>query len=398
MRALKGLDMFCGAGGFSEGAWQALSQRGRATELTAVNHSDEAIAAHAVNHPNARHFREDLQNFDPGRIYQRSGELDYLLAAPECQNHSVARSGPVNDQSRTTAHCVTRFVDRLRPKVVLVENVPQFADWAPLHADGSRDKTRRGETFQAWFNLLKSLGYKAEARVLCMADYGVPTSRQRLFVFAVREDVIGDAAIPWPEPTHGPDRTRPYVAAGAHIDLSIPAPWLHEKPGKPAYGGLPLSPNTLRRIHHGLSSGVLKDFLVDLKGTSPRALARSSRTLDKPLTTVHAGGGHHMLVRPYLVKFYGTATTASLDEPLDTITTRGRFMLLEPHVRIDGRVAHVQARVRMLTPRELAACSSFRPDYQFSPKQGVAINQIGNAVPPLMATHLMDAAYPLLTT
>ena len=87
------------------------------------------------------------------------------------------------------------------------------------------------------------------------------------------------------------------------------------------------------------------------------------------------------------MKYYGTATANSIGEPLDTITTKDRFMLVEPK---SGRiVAELDILFRMLQPHELAAAMSFPKDYQFSGTRGDQVKQIGNAVPvELAAAHI----------
>src|SRR5690606_3148260 len=107
--------------------------------------------------------------------------------SPECTHHSRARgSRPMNDQSRSTAHCVTRWAEALRPRWIRVENVKEFAEWGPLGYDGRPLKSRKGELFRAWVGMLEATGYKVEWRILCAADYGDPTTRERLVIQALR--------------------------------------------------------------------------------------------------------------------------------------------------------------------------------------------------------------------
>ena len=143
-------DLFCGAGGTSAGAIRALDALGKKSRLTAVNHWDVAVATHSANHPDARHLCASLDSLNPRDLYN-PGQLDMLWASPECTNHSTARPGnkPINDQSRATAWCVSRWAEALLPEVILVENVPQFKNWGPLTAKGRPNKRRKGETFNA---------------------------------------------------------------------------------------------------------------------------------------------------------------------------------------------------------------------------------------------------------
>ena len=86
------LDLFCGAGGTSTGAAEAIEACGYRPRLTAVNHWDRAIQTHSLNHPDARHLCTGIDAIKPRELFQR-GELDLLWASPECTHHSIARGG-----------------------------------------------------------------------------------------------------------------------------------------------------------------------------------------------------------------------------------------------------------------------------------------------------------------
>ena len=172
-------DLFCGAGGTSAGAIEAIEAIGLTPELTAVNHWDVAIETHTKNHPDMRHLCTGVDAVNPRDLFQED-ELDLLWASPECTHHSIARGGkPCNDQSRSTAWCVIRWAEALRPPVILIENVPEFQTWGPIGTNGRPLASRKGETFRAWLAAIESLGYKTDYRLLCAADYGDPTTRDR---------------------------------------------------------------------------------------------------------------------------------------------------------------------------------------------------------------------------
>ena len=102
-------DLFCGAGGTSTGACEAIGMLGHTPRLTAVNHWPVAVATHTANHPSARHLCASLDSLNPRELY-KAGELDILWASPECTHHSNARGGkPINDQSRATAPTTVRW-------------------------------------------------------------------------------------------------------------------------------------------------------------------------------------------------------------------------------------------------------------------------------------------------
>lgn len=338
-------DLFCGAGGTSTGAAAAAERLGYEVKLTCVNHWDTAIETHRINHPEARHLCTSVDDVDPYTLY-KPGQLYMLLASPECTEHSYAKGGrAVNDQRRVTAWCVVRWAEALLPPVILVENVVQFVKWGPIDSKGKPIKRRKGEIFKAWKAALMSLGYKVDERRLRCDRYGVPTSRERLIVQAVR----GRRQIIWPQETHAPLtevqqlrakqdllslHIKPVVPAREIIDWTLESRWLHEMPQKARYGGLPLAPNTIRRIHAGFLEHGMKPFVVPHFGERPTQKPRS-HSLDEPLPTVTSHGAGS-LVTPYVVSIDHTggngSCTLPIDAPLSTITSKARHCVLQPYV------------------------------------------------------------------
>lgn len=398
------VDLFCGAGGTSTGLLRAASAAGYGVDLLAINHWELAIATHASNHPGARHLCESLDVVDPRKVCVAGG-LDVLVASPECTHHSVARGGrPVCDQSRASAWHVVRWAEALRPRWILVENVKEFGNWGPIGANGRPLQRYRGETYLAFLQALRSLGYTVDDRVLNAADYGDPTTRERLFVVAR----LGYKHIPWPVPTHArragadmPGTRKPWRAAREVIDWSFPGTSIFRR-------RRPLALATMRRIAAGLHRfggshvGTFDPFLVpffgERAGQAPRTRSLdepmpavtgqgagglvqpfllgqqsggSPRSVDEPTPTVSTRGAIS-LVQPFLVSYYSTGHSHSVSEPAPTITTKDRLGLVQPQ--------HVDILFRMLQPRELAAAMGFPVDYRFSGTKSDQVRQIGNAV------------------
>lgn len=372
-RKMRVADLFCGAGGTSTGVAQACLLSGHKLELTAVNHWQRAVETHAANHPDAAHHCEDLSIMDPRKAVP-GGKLDLLVASPECTHHSVARGGmPVSDQSRASAWCVLRWCTALTVDRVLIENVPEFLTWGPIGANGRPLSSRRGETFHAFVNALKSTGYRVDWRILNSADYGAATSRRRFFLQAVR----GRREIIWPDATHAPDgdgnlfgTRKPWRGAKEIIDWNLLGSSIFNR-------RRPLSANTMARIEAGLRKFGGKNadpFLVLLRGTDACQVKSSARSLDdpapaittsgghiglcepfivtanhgadafgggherrshsinRPLGTVLAGGKSHALVQPALIQLTHGGRVLSIDDPLPTVTTakRGEIAIVQP--------------------------------------------------------------------
>lgn len=330
-KVFKMVDLFCGAGGTSTGAARAIQERGLSYQLMAVNHWPVAIETHTLNHPEATHLCNSIDTINPRDFYE-VGELDLLWASPECMNHSRARgSRPVHDQSRATAWCVTRWADAIQPKRILVENVAEFLDWAPLGTNGKPLKSRKGDIFRSWVNTLEAIGYRVDYRVLNSADYGDPQKRLRLFVQAVR----GRGRIEWPEPTH-------FAVGDANL-FSTGKTWVPareiinwEHPSRSIYGRKkPLATNTLRRIQIGLNKFGIRPFIV------PQQSRNEARSLEDPLTTI-TGRGAEALCEPFLVQVnYGNDVApnrvSSIDEPLKTVLGTPKQGICEPFL---VRVGH----------------------------------------------------------
>jgi DNA (cytosine-5)-methyltransferase 1 len=211
------VDSFAGGGGASTGIEMAL---GRSPDY-AINHDAEALALHAANHPDTVHLSKNIYKVDPMDVVGRR-KVGLLWASPDCKHFSKAKGGaPVKREIRDLAWTVVLWAERVRPRVIILENVEEFQTWGPLVETPKGIfpcPDRKGETFNEWIGALRKHGYKVEWKELRACDYGAPTTRKRLFLIARCDG----KKIVWPAPTHGPGRL-PYHTAASHvIDWSIP--------------------------------------------------------------------------------------------------------------------------------------------------------------------------------
>lgn len=327
-------DLLCGAGGSSTGCQQALADLGLQMELVCVNHWGVAIETHKKNHPEARHYCQDIATVRP-HIIVPEGYLDLLMASPTCTHHSVARGGkPTSDQQRSDPWHIIPWFTELRVKRAIIENVWEFCGWGPVDPrTGKPIKARKGEYFNAWVDTIRRLGATSiEYRKLNAADYGDATTRQR-FIMMIRFD---GKPIVWPVATHRKREDgklelfpglKPWRPAREIIDWSLKGQSIFNRKK-------PLAPKTLARIYAGAVKFAWPEpFLVILRNHM------AGQSVEHPLPTIAAHGTHIGLAQPVILANRNNNAAKNPDEsPSPCITTApgGGIALAEP-VIINGR-------------------------------------------------------------
>jgi DNA (cytosine-5)-methyltransferase 1 len=335
------VDNFAGGGGASTGIELAT---GYSVDI-AINHDPEAIKMHKANHPNTKHYCENVWAVDPVKAC-KGHPVALAWFSPDCKHFSKAKGGKPKDKNiRGLAWVACRWAGLVRPRVIMLENVEEFKTWGPLGRRHHPIKSKQGETFRKFVQQLTDLGYEVEFRELVAADYGAPTMRKRFFMIARCDG----KPIVWPEPTHAPADSdevkagllKPYVGAYTQLDFSLPCPSIFDTSEeiKEKYGiraVRPLAPKTMERIARGLKKFVLDNpepFIVPIgygerKGQAPRV-----HDIEKPLPTI-VGSGKHYLCEPTFAPYMGTNTTnhpgGNCKDPIHTITTGNQHCLISP--------------------------------------------------------------------
>lgn len=355
------IDNFAGGGGASTGIELAT---GRPVNI-AINHDPDAILMHKTNHPYTEHYQASVWDINPEEVC-RGRKVGLAWFSPDCKHFSKAKGGkPVDKKIRGLAWIVLRWAAKVRPRVIMLENVEEFQTWGPVRK-GKPVKSKVGQTFNQFIEQLKALDYDVEYRELKACDYGAPTIRKRFFLIA-RCD--GNPIV-WPEATHAPadspevttGKKKPYKSAAECIDFSLPCPSIFER-------AKPLVPNTLRRIARGLDKFVIREakpYLVHIGNGERSGQLPRIYDIDKPLNTVvssckqyliapsliqyHSetaksevrgqkinkpimtidGSGRYGLQIPFLSKFYGGVVGASVNTPLPTVTAIDHNALSAP--------------------------------------------------------------------
>ena len=333
------VDNFAGGGGASTGIELAT---GYSVDI-AINHDPEAIRMHKANHPNTKHYCENVWAVDPVKA---CGGHPVALAwfSPDCKHFSKAKGGKPKDKNiRGLAWVACRWAGLVRPNVIMLENVEEFKTWGPLNRRHHPIKSKQGKTFEKFVQQLTDLGYDVEFRELVAADYGAPTMRKRFFMIARCDG----KPIVWPEPTHAPADSekvkagllKPYVGAYTQIDFSRPCPSIFDTSEeiKEKYGiraVRPLAPKTMERIARGMKKFVLDNpepFIIQCN----HAGERKPQDIKEPMPTItgkHGFGVIEPILAPVIDKTYGgnyQGSGSNVSEPIDTITTVDHNRLVE---------------------------------------------------------------------
>lgn len=371
------VDNFAGGGGASTGIELAT---GYSVDI-AINHDPEAIKMHKVNHPNTKHYCENVWEVDPVKAC-KGHPVGLAWFSPDCKHFSKAKGGkPVEKNIRGLAWVVLKWAALVRPRVIMLENVEEFQTWGPCipirDKDTGRvivsmvgrhdrekneprtrvadpgevvpvdrqifqpDPKRSGQTYKKWRKQLEALGYEIDTKELVAADYGAPTMRKRFFMIARCDG----KPIVWPEPTHGPADSeevkkgllKPYVGANTQLDFSLPCPSIFDTSEeiKEKYGiraVRPLAQKTMDRIARGLKKFVLDNpepFIIQCNHSGKRR----PNDIREPMPTITGKHGYG-IVEPKLAPYMGTNTTnhpgGNCKDPIHTITTGNQQCLISP--------------------------------------------------------------------
>ena len=434
------VDMFAGAGGASCG----LELAGIHVHA-AINHDPVAVSLHARNHPETEHHVQDVYTLSPQWV-TRGRRVGLLWMSPDCTHHSKAKGGaPTRDVRRRELAMVLvdRWIPELgdrAPRVVLLENVEEFAEWGPLDSPdvlaGTRKPWKTAAGCIDWSLPCPSIFASPEE---IMARYGIRAVRplaentlKRIAKGVVR--YVLSNSTPFIVSYYGP-QSGEQGFRGCGIESPLPTqtcenrfalvrPFLAKHFGGVVGQPVDVPAGTVTTIdHHSLCAA----HMVKMRGSNVGDAA------DAPLHTVSAGGTHHALctahlqrdfgnsigapcgepaptvmpggggktalVSAFLAKYYGQGFGCSADEPLHTITTKDRFGLVT--ASIAGTPYFIaDIGMRMLTPRELARAQGF-PDWYVleHTADGAPITKtaqvrgIGNSVCPPIAAALASANY-----
>lgn len=373
------VDLFCGAGGLTEGFRQAGFQCLYANDI-----NEAAIHTFRANHPGTLAENCPIEEIDTSKLRRelglKKGELDVLVGGPPCQGFSINAPERFLDDARNSLfrHYV-RFLDEFRPKSLLFENVPGM-----LSLGG-------GEIFNRILGALREHGYNLTVKILFAAHYGVPQERWRTII-------LGSRGCPPPEhphPTH-------YAVARANFKGGTTLTYrllpLQETALSPAVT-IGEALNDLPRLQMGEGGEIVhydrpahSEYARTMRSGETvtynhQAGVLSAQNVER-MKHIKPGGSWRDIPRRLLPKGMLKARLSDHTKRYGRLRNDGLagtvLTKCDPH----WGAVFLPDQDRSLTVREAARIQSFPDNYKFLGSRVSQYEQVGNAVPVFMAKSL----------
>lgn len=374
------IDLFAGAGGLSAGLSEAGFKVLYANELQPTyaqtyshNHPDVWVQSRDIRKVNAAHVRRKLG--------LEKGELSLIAGGPPCQGFSInAPKRSSEDQRNHLFKEYLKFVDEFRPKISLIENVPGLVSF------------EEGKTLEAILESFDKIDYSADVKILYAPHYGVPQTRWRTLILAVPKGT-SDPLEWFPDPSRSAPMRVNFTSKYQGRDIvSLPASL-----ELPRFTSVEEAIGDLPPLANGEIGAPVKEYYLEPQSTYQRVLRAgssgvrnheasrlSSKNLDR-FKYIQPGGnwtdipfellpkGMQRARRSDHTKRYGRVEADGL---ASTILTK-----CDPHW---GAYIHY-SQDRAFTVREAARIQSFPDTFEFTGSRIEQFEQVGNAVPPLLA-------------
>ncbi|MHA7136605.1 DNA cytosine methyltransferase [Rossellomorea arthrocnemi] len=351
------LDLFSGAGGLSKGFMDA-----GFNVVLGVDFDDAALKTFKANHGHAEAMKLDLFNHsNVNKLKEfldiKDIKLDVLVGGPPCQGFSLAGKREELDERNLLYSAMVKTAELLKPKVVVLENVPGLLT------------LYKGKAKQQIINDFKSLGYKMDVQVLYAPNYGVPQIRKRAFFVGILTE--GEYNFNFPIP---------YLDENNYINCEQAVSDLPSLAGCEDY-----SLNVVRDY----SSKPKSDYQQMMRSNSIEVYnhipTRHEEKTIKLISMVPEGKNYKALPPEFQTGFkYNESLT--------------RYHSKKPSRTIDtGHRTHFHYKwPRIPTVRENARFQSFPDDFIFYGNKQQQYKQVGNAVPPLLGKALAKQVKELL--
>lgn len=343
------IDLFCGCGGFSYGFQQAGFMMALGVDMW-----KDATVTYKHNFPNAQVINDDITKVSGkdilNKLHLREDEIDVIIGGPPCQGFSVSGKRMLDDPRNILYKSFVEIVEEIKPKVFVMENVPGL-----IRLFGGKVKEEVLEDFGR-------LGYEVRVQLLSSDEYGVPQQRKRVFFVGINKNkIMNTTEFSFPKATNGiglkpiitckdaisdldfiPDD----ISLGEDIDYKIDAQCEYQKMMRNESSSIKNHSITIHKdktreiISMVPDGGNYKDLPIELQSTRKVNIAWTRMNSQKPCFTIDTGHNHHF---------------------------------------------HYKEN-RVPTVRESARIQSFPDKFQFIGIKTSQLKQVGNAVPPLMAS------------
>ncbi|MEM7664170.1 MAG: DNA cytosine methyltransferase [Pseudomonadota bacterium] len=356
------IDLFCGAGGLSEGLRQAGMK-----PVVGVDFNKHAVATYRQNHSKVPVIEGDVAEVTGKQLTHLAGtdEIDLIAGGPSCQGFSTHGKRMQDDPRNFLFKHFVRLVGEIRPKMFLMENVRGMLTY---------EKGAFRRQIEAAFD---EIGYRTDFAQVLAADYGVPQMRHRILFIGTRVD---DIELSFPDRTHGgadEPHLKPYVTV------------------EEAIGDLPLIGDDFKREERPYACGPQNPYQVYCRTGAPKDVTlHVGRPLSAQAQSLanYIGQGEGLRAVPVEAlptRFQKMRTIANGELRRDCTTLYHRLHPTKPSYTITCNYKNVASgpflhpwEDRSISHREAARFMSFPDHYQFV---GASFpQQIGNAVPPLL--------------
>jgi DNA (cytosine-5)-methyltransferase 1 len=373
---LSTIDLFCGAGGITEGFREAGFRC-----LYANDCMPEAIRTFEYNHPMTWADCQHIENVEPSQIRSRlninKGDLDVLVGGPPCQGFSInAPERFLTDPRNRLFKDYVRFLEEFEPKAFLFENVPGLLSLG------------NGKIFDRILSEFMRLGYHVAVKILFAAHYGVPQERWRLILLGSKFDGIA-----LPPPTHyavgranfrGGNGILTFQLTKSDKQCLLPAVTVGE-----AIGDLPRLEMGEGAETIGYTSEKTSEFAHRIRNpegvTFNHFAAKLSKQNVERMKYVKPGGSWRDIPFELLPKGMQRARKSDHTKRYGRLRKNGLAGTVMTKCDPHWGTVFLPDQDRSLTVREAARFQSFPDTYRFLGPRVSQYEQVGNAVPVLLA-------------
>jgi DNA (cytosine-5)-methyltransferase 1 len=388
------IDLFCGAGGFAKG----LEMTGKFKCIGGIDNKSAAIETHKLNFKNSVSICEDIRKIPPEEFDKllNGKKVDLVVGGPPCPTFSTIGHAKIqsvykdhehkditNDPRNDLFLDFFNYVDYFKPKMFVMENVPQFLT------------KYKGETFNSVKKLIErdlpEYELVSEVKVLNSVNYGVPQNRRRMILVGYLKGMN----FKYPEITHWYENGK-YNINPNDSDLDIKKLKKHVSV-KDAISDLPKITDKWRisEVEYGSNTN-LNSYQKLMRANTTQSVKNNICRLTNERAKIvfsHMHQGCIYMDLPSEIRKILPFREDIFKDRLKRLVDDNPSWTVLAHIGMDGYMYIHPTEDRTLSVREAARIQSFPDDFVFIGNQQDTYVQVGNAVPPLMAKRIGESIY-----